>query len=191
MTVKQFTYPFIKKTNLFFEANSLYLLRITMGVVFILFGFVKFYHGLSPAEGLAIKTMDKLTFNYIPGTVLIKILATWEVATGFGLLFNRFLKATMVLLILHLLGTFLPFLFFPNEMWKAFPFVFSMEGQYIVKNIVFIAAAIVLGTRKEVVVKKSQTEYLTWHPSLTANSFGEHHALARVAKVYPARGNVK
>lgn len=188
MNIKRITYNLTKEFNLFFEKNSFLLLRITIGLVFILFGVVKFYHGLSPAEGLAIRTIDKLTFNSIPEPISIKILATWEVATGIGLLFDKFFKMTIVLLILHLTGTFLPFLFFPHEMWKAFPFVFSMEGQYIVKNIVFIAAAIVLGTRKESVVKKLHIQHLSWKPSLTVNSVEEINGNYRMAKAYVSGG---
>lgn len=141
---------FKQRCKVVFEKYNIHVLRISLGLIFILFGFVKFYHGLSPAEGLAIRTIDKLTCNCISGNISIKILAAWEVITGIGLLYGRYLKFTIGLLILHLIGTFFPLIFFPNEMWRVAPFVFSLEGQYIVKNIVFISAAIVIGTQDRV-----------------------------------------
>jgi len=73
------------------------------------------------------------------------MLAIWETLIGLGLLCGVFLRATLLLLVLQMLGTVTPLILFPAETWKQFPFVPSMEGQYIVKNIVLVAAGIVVG----------------------------------------------
>lgn len=125
--------------------NGLKLLRISIGIVFFWFGILKFFEGLSPAETLAIRTIDDLTFHLLPKKVIIYGLATWEVLIGIGLLINKFLRETLLLLFLQMIGTFTPLFLYPNEIFKVFPIALSLEGQYIVKNIVLISAGIVLG----------------------------------------------
>lgn len=125
--------------------NGLMLLRISIGIIFFWFGFLKFFEGMSPAEDLAIKTIDKLTFNLLPDKVIIYGLAAWEVLIGIGLIINRFMRATLLLLFLQMLGTFTPLFLFPQEVFYIFPVSLTIEGQYIVKNIILISGAIVLG----------------------------------------------
>jgi hypothetical protein len=72
-------------------------------------------------------------------------LAAWEVLIGIGLLLNIFIKQTLTLLFLQMAGTFMPIFLFPGEVFNIFPYSLTMEGQYIVKNIVIISGAIVIG----------------------------------------------
>jgi hypothetical protein len=44
-----------------------------------------------------------------------------------------------------MVGTIMPLFLFPEETWTVFPFAPTLEGQYIIKNIVLVSAAIVLG----------------------------------------------
>jgi hypothetical protein len=44
-----------------------------------------------------------------------------------------------------MLGTMLPLVFFPSQTFSSFPFVPTLEGQYIIKNLVLVSAAIVVG----------------------------------------------
>ncbi len=125
--------------------NGLRFLRISLGIVFFWFGFLKFFPGLSPAQDLAIRTIDMLTFGLIPGQVSIIILAAWECAIGLGLIFGWFMRGTLLLLWLQMMGTITPVFFFPNEVFTAIPYAPTLEGQYIIKNIVIISAGIVLG----------------------------------------------
>ena len=129
------------------ERNGLMLLRISIGIIFFWFGFLKFFEGLSPAEDLAIRTIDTLTFNLLPVKVIIYGLAIWEVLIGLGMIINRFMRATLLLLFLQMLGTFTPLFLFPSEVFHVFPVSLTLEGQYIVKNIIIISGAIVLGAR--------------------------------------------
>ena len=127
--------------------NGLMLLRISIGIIFFWFGFLKFFEGLSPAEDLAIRTIDALTFHLLPAKVIIYGLAIWEVLIGLGMLINRFMRATLLLLFLQMLGTFTPLFLFPSEVFHVFPVSLTLEGQYIVKNIIIISGALVLGAR--------------------------------------------
>ena len=119
-------------------------LRISLGVVFLWFGFLKFFPNVSPAETLATRTIDVLTFGLIVPSVSVKILAAWESLIGLGLLTNKFQRVTLFLLWSQMVGAWSPLVIFPNEMFISFPFVLTLEGQYIVKNLVIIAGSFVL-----------------------------------------------
>lgn len=127
--------------------NGLFLLRISIGIIFFWFGILKFFEGLSPAEDLAIRTISAITFNMVPEKVIIYGLAAWEVLIGIGFLFNIFMRETLILLFLQMLGTFFPLFLFPDEVFHVFPISLTLEGQYIVKNLIIISGAIVLGSK--------------------------------------------
>ncbi len=125
--------------------NGLLLLRLSIGIIFFWFGILKFFKGMSPAEDLAIVTIKTITFGFVPDNAILYGLATWEVLIGIGLLFNIFPRITLVLLFLQMAGTFFPVFLFPEKVFHIFPYSFTLEGQYIFKNLVVISAGIVLG----------------------------------------------
>jgi uncharacterized membrane protein YkgB len=119
--------------------------RIALGIVFFWFGVLKFFPGLSPAEELAGRTIERITFGMVTASTALPILATWECVIGLGLFTGIALRATLLLLFVQMLGTLSPLVFFPAETFIIFPFVPTLEGQYIIKNVVLISAAIVVG----------------------------------------------
>ena len=121
------------------------LLRISVGVIFMWFGFLKFFPGLSPAEGLATRTLEVLSFGMVPPRAALIILAVWECAVGFGLILAIFLRTTLLLLWLQMAGTVAPMLMFPQEVFSHFPYAPTLEGQYIIKNLVLASAGVVVG----------------------------------------------
>lgn len=121
------------------------LLRISLGVVFFWFGFLKFFPGTSPAEMLAAKTIDILTFGLIKPAVSIYLLAALETLIGLALISRSFLRITLFLLFGQMIGTVTPLFLFPAETFTSFPFVPTLEGQYIIKNIILVSAGIVIG----------------------------------------------
>lgn len=125
--------------------HGITLTRIAMGVVFLWFGAIKFVPGWSPAADLAARTIERITFGIIAPEIALPLLAAWESLIGIGLLSGRFLRATLLLLFVQMPGTMLPLVLFPSETFTAFPHSPTMEGQYIIKNLVLIAAAIVVG----------------------------------------------
>lgn len=125
--------------------HGITLTRIALGVVFLWFGAIKFVPGWSPAEELAGRTIERITFGAVPAEVGVPILAAWESLIGIGLLAGRFLRVTLLLLFAQMPGTLLPLVLFPAETFTAFPYAPTMEGQYIIKNLVLIGAAIVVG----------------------------------------------
>ncbi|HEY0738647.1 MAG TPA: DoxX family protein [Herpetosiphonaceae bacterium] len=121
------------------------LMRIGLGIVFLWFGVLKFFPGLSPAQDLATRTIDLLTFGLIPASISLILLAAWECAIGLGLISGKFLRVTILLLLMQMLGTVTPLALFPGEAFLVFPIAPTLEGQYIIKNIVLVSAALVIG----------------------------------------------
>lgn len=127
-----------------FADHGITLLRISIGVVFFWFGVLKFWPGLSPADGLALDTIDRLTFGLLPPTPARLGLAVLETAIGLGLIFGRALRLTLLMLAGQMLGTVTPLFLFPELTWAQF-LVPTLEGQYILKNVVLATAGIVIG----------------------------------------------
>jgi uncharacterized membrane protein YphA (DoxX/SURF4 family) len=124
---------------------GLLLLRLSLGIVFFWFGFLKFFPGLSPAQDLATRTIEMLSFGLIKPAVSIYILAVWECLIGLGLLIGRYMRVTLLLLFVQMIGTITPIFLFPDEVFTRIPYAPTLEGQYIIKNMVLISAALVLG----------------------------------------------
>ena len=125
--------------------HGLGLLRISLGIVFLWFGILKFFPGLSPASDLAARTISVLSFGTVSAGVSVPLLAAWECLIGIGLIVGIFMRATLFLLALQMAGTLTPLLLFPGEVFTRVPYAPTLEGQFIIKNAVLISAAIVLG----------------------------------------------
>ena len=121
------------------------LLRISLGVVFFWFGVLKFFPGLSPAQELAGRTIEVLSFGIVQPAVSLPLLAAWECVIGVGLVTGFWMRATLLLLLLQMAGTLTPIVLFPDEVFLRVPFAPTLEGQYIIKNLVLISAGVVLG----------------------------------------------
>lgn len=121
------------------------VLRLGLGLVFLWFGLLKFFPGLSPAQDLATRTIEHLTLGAVGPGVSLPILAAWESLIGLGLLSGRFTRATLLLLAVQMLGAATPLVLFPAETFSQFPFAPTLEGQYIIKNVVLVGAAMVIG----------------------------------------------
>jgi uncharacterized membrane protein YkgB len=126
-------------------AHGLTFLRFALGIVFFWFGVLKLFPGASPAEDLAARTIAALTMGVVPSSVALPVLAVWEMAIGVGLFIGRWMRLTLLLLFVQMLGTITPLVLFPAETFTIFPLAPTLEGQYIIKNVVLVAAAIVLG----------------------------------------------
>jgi len=120
--------------------NGLPFLRSSLGVIFLWFGGLKFFPGLSPEEILIQRSLW-----FINPFFLMPALAIVEGCIGLGLLLNRFKRLTLLLLFVQMGGTLLPLLLLPDMMWYEFPYAPSLHGQYIIKNLVLIGAGMVIG----------------------------------------------
>ncbi len=121
------------------------MLRVAVGVVFVWFGALKYFPGLSPVQELALRTIDVLTFGLIPQSVSIVLLATLECVIGLGLIFGKYLRLILLLLAFQMVGAVSPLFIFPQETFTHIPYAPTLEGQYIIKNIVLVSAGLVVG----------------------------------------------
>ena len=119
---------------------GLVIMRVGLGIVFFWFGALKLFPDLSPAEDLVRETV-----YFIDPDLFIPVLAIWEMVIGLGLIFGKFMRITLLLLFLQMPGTALPLVIKPDAVWTIFPYALTLEGHYIVKNLVLIGAGIVLG----------------------------------------------
>jgi uncharacterized membrane protein YkgB len=124
------------------EKAGMPFLRLAIGVVFIWFGALKTVGELSPAYDLVAKTVYWLTPE-----IIVPLLGLWEVAIGIAFIFTPLTRAAILLLALQMPGTFLPLILLPEVCFNVFPFGLTLEGQYIVKNLVIIGSALVIGSR--------------------------------------------
>ncbi len=133
------------RITLFMRQNGILFLRISLGIVFFWFGFLKFFPGLSPADQIATETISTLTLGVIQPQVSMIILAVWETLIGLGLLSGKYLRFTLLLLFTQMIGTMTPLILFPAATFTRSPLVPTLEGQYIIKNLVLISAGLVVG----------------------------------------------
>ncbi len=138
----------------FLNKNGIFLLRYSLGIIFIWFGALKPF-GLSPATELVKSTMS--FFPFINVDIFIAILGLWEVLIGLTLIIRTYNRIAILLLFSQMAGTILPVFLLPHLVFTKFPFVLTLEGQYIVKNLVLISAGIVIGG---MVREKSETQKL-------------------------------
>lgn len=113
-------------------------LRVCLAVVFFWFGLLKVI-GTSPANDL----IENTVFWFDP-QVFVPILGWWEMLIGVLLLHRPWVRGALLLLFLQMPGTMLPLVVLPDVCFTEFPGL-TLEGQYIVKNIVLVSAAIVVG----------------------------------------------
>lgn len=125
------------------ERLGLPVLRVAIGIVFVWFGILKPL-GLSPAAELVGRTV----YWWTPD-IIVPLIGWWEVAIGATFLIPRLTRVAIFLLMLQMPGTFLPLVLLPEACFTAFPWGLTLEGQYIVKNLVIIGAALVIGSTVE------------------------------------------
>lgn len=128
---------------------SLPVLRISLGIIFIWFGALKPF-GNSPANDVITKTI-----YWFDPAVFIPILGYWEILIGLCLLYKPAIRGGLFLLALQMPGTFLPLILRPEICFINFPFNLTLEGQYIIKNLVLIGAAMVVGSKLVPIKQKS------------------------------------
>ena len=118
------------------------MLRVSLGVVFLVFASFKFVSGASPAEDIAVATVDQLTFGVVSGDAALLLTALMETFIGLTLLTGRFLKLGLLVLAGALAGIMSPLVLFPDQMWADNgP---TLLGQYVFKDIVLVAGALVV-----------------------------------------------
>lgn len=130
----------------FDERSAVALLRCALGSIFLWFGILKLFPGGSPAEALAGKTILVLTLGVVKPALSVPILGLFETLLGLFLMSGKAVRLTITAMLFHMAGTLTPLLLFPHDTFAAFPFEPNLVGQYILKNFVLIAAALVVAS---------------------------------------------
>jgi uncharacterized membrane protein YkgB len=138
--VEKYFNDFDKILSQWMASTGIKFLRIGLGIIFFWFGVLKFFPGLSPAEELV-----RNTIYFLNPDIFMPILAVWETLIGIGLISGKFMRLTILLLFLQMPGTAMPLFILPEVVWNVFPYGLTLEGQYIIKNLVLIGAGLVLG----------------------------------------------
>jgi len=125
----------------FLERYGITLLRLALAVVFIWFGVLKVIDR-SPVEDLV-----KDTIYFLPEDTFFVVLGIWEIVIGVGLLIPVALRFTLLLFWLQMAGTFLSLIILPDRAFQdGNPFLLDVSGEFVVKNLVLIAAGLVIGS---------------------------------------------
>ena len=112
--------------------------RIALFIVFFWFGILKII-GTSPANPMVADLMQA-TLPFMTWETFIILFSLYEMMIGISFLFPRLARFSIALLIPHMIMTCLPLIFLPDMTWQGF-LTPTLEGQYIIKNLVIIAAA--------------------------------------------------
>ena len=124
--------------------RSIDILRISLGLVFLAFGVLKFFPGASPAEALVIRTIDTLTLGVISGPAALLLTAVMECFIGITLVTGKLLRTGLLVLGFSLVGIMSPLVLFFGDLFPGTP---TLEAQYVFKDIVLAAAGLVIAAR--------------------------------------------
>ncbi len=117
-------------------------LRISLAIVFIWFGALKIL-GVSPVVDLVASTV-----YWVDPDWFVPALGVVEVLVGLGLVLNRWIRGVLLVLALQMAGTFLVFFLLPDVTYQdGNPLKLTVEGEFILKNLVLLAAAMVVGAQ--------------------------------------------
>ncbi|MFK0244142.1 DoxX family membrane protein [Amycolatopsis azurea] len=126
--------------------HSIRLLRISMGLVFLGFGILKYFPGVSPAEDLTLTTTRLLTLGLFPDQFALAAVATLECLIGLALIAGRGMRAIVYLLAIELIGILSPVVLLTDRLFSGPFHAPTLEGQYVLKDVILVAAAMVVAT---------------------------------------------
>ncbi|HZG04744.1 MAG TPA: DoxX family protein [Streptomyces sp.] len=126
----------------FYRRHSFAVLRVSVGLLFLWFGTLKILPGVSPAEDMATRVMGVLTSGRVPADLSRPLLAMLEMLIGAGLVTGLLLRLTLFVFFVHMAGTFSALVVLSHEMWDGSVVFPTMAGQYVLKNVVLVAAGL-------------------------------------------------
>lgn len=128
----------------FMRRYGVVALRISLAVIFVWFGILKPL-GLSAAQPLVENTVNWMPL--LSPEQWVGVIGWWEVVIGVSFLFRTTTRLAIALLALQMVGTFMPLVLLPDVTFQpgGIPYAPTIEGQYIIKNLLIISAALVVG----------------------------------------------
>lgn len=133
-----------KSIAVFMQRYGVVALRISLAVIFIWFGILKPL-GISAAQPLVERTVDWMPL--LSPEKWVSVIGWWEVVIGVAFLFRATTRLAIALLALQMIGTFMPLVLLPDVTFQPGRIAYAptIEGQYIIKNLLIISAALVVG----------------------------------------------
>jgi uncharacterized membrane protein YkgB len=117
------------------------VLRYTTAAIMLWLGTLKWVSlSGSMAEDLIRRSLPPLSPD-----LFFLLLGGWEIVIGVCLLSRPLQRTGALLLLLQIPFLLLPLLTMPSECFAGAPFVLTAQGQEIIKNALFVGAALVLG----------------------------------------------
>ncbi len=132
------------RTHHWFVVHGIALLRIAVGAIFLGFGALKYFPGVSPAENLVDATTDLMTFGLISSGVSLAAVATLECFIGACLISGRLMRLAIWLLALQFIGILSPLILLPGRLFAGPHHAPTLEGQYVLKDVILVAAGVVI-----------------------------------------------
>jgi putative oxidoreductase len=134
----------VRRLTTWLAWHSIGILRASVGLVFLGFGALKFVPGASPAEGLVARTLETLSFGILSGQAALLTTAVVECFIGITLVTGRLLRIGLVVMAGSLVGIMSPLVLFFSDLFPGTP---TLEAQYVLKDIVLVAAGLVIAAR--------------------------------------------
>jgi putative oxidoreductase len=123
---------------------SIEMLRISVGLVFLGFGALKFFPGVSPAQGLAVDTLERLSLGVLSGEAALLTTAIAECFIGITLISGKLLRTGLAVLAVSMVGIMSPLVLFFTDLFPGAP---TLVAQYVLKDIVLVTAGLVIAAR--------------------------------------------
>ncbi|RVX41764.1 DoxX-like protein [Nonomuraea polychroma] len=143
-TLTALTHRTIPAVTRWLATHSIDVLRVSLGLIFLGFGALKFFPGVSPAEELSVATVQALSFGMLSGGTALMVVAAVECFIGLTLISGRLLKTGLAVLAGALLGIMAPLVLFFTDLFPGPP---TLTAQYVLKDIVLAAAGLVIAAR--------------------------------------------
>jgi len=128
--------------------HAITFLQISMGVIILGFGFLKYFPGLSPAEHMVLTVNRDLTFGLMPDRITLMLFATFECVIGLSLITGFGLRVIIYPMGAWAVGILSPLVLMPAELFSGPDHTPTLEGQYVLKDVILLAATLVIANAK-------------------------------------------
>jgi uncharacterized membrane protein YkgB len=126
------------------DRYSVAVLRVCMGIVIFGFGVLKYFPGVSPAQGIVLAVNRILTFGLLPDQVTLPLFATVEAVIGLSLITGWGLRVIIYPLAVWVLAILSPIVLLTQQLFSGSHHAPTLMGQYVVKDIILLAGVLVV-----------------------------------------------
>jgi uncharacterized membrane protein YkgB len=124
--------------------HAMSVLRVSMGLIILGFGFLKYFPGVSPAQHMVVTVNRELTFGLMPDHVTLILFATVECVIGLSLITGLGLRVVIYPMALWAIGILSPLVLMSGELFSGPDHMPTLEGQYVLKDVILLAATLVI-----------------------------------------------